>query len=439
VHGTCEDGGPNTFICNCEPGWGGLRCEADENECLEGTHACAGAAVCSNNIGSHTCACLNNYWGNGRTCTPCTECSPGYKAIGVCLDTDYTCVNVDECTEGVDNCHAEAACTDTEGSFRCECRQNGRQPDGSPDEWWGMGVGEHNDYNGCQECTQCYDGYHELQPCVSTSDRTCMINVSTGLYMLETEADDNKQCLAMMRGEWYPSRLNFGNGEDYCGMAGKDAAAKKDALVLDGQAIFKLKHIGNRNDQRAKAGGDMYTLEFSTPQGYSCLFFGNHGKDIYPSLQNCHAYPLDQKDNCPWNNPGEEFCGYVEDDVDSKTALMENGQAIWRVTPLKLNANKYILQTASKGRMNADNSAKIWECLAFEEQGAATNPSRYNWGNGDDWCGAGDWQGLGPAYGLLNNKQAVFILTFMQATEDTDPSDISRHFAGGESATARGV
>jgi len=83
------------------------------------------------------------------------------------------------------------------------------------------------------------------------------------------------------------------------------------------------------------------------------------------------------------------------------------------VTPLKLNENKYILQSASKGHKGQDGTP-IWECLAFEEQGAATNPSRYNWGNGDTWCGAGDWEGEGKVYGLLNNKQAVFILTFMQ-------------------------
>merc|ERR1719424_2539343 len=90
-----------------------------------------------------------------------------------------------------------------------------------------------------------------------------------------------------MRGEWYPSRLNFGNGgdtNDFCGIMGKDDAAKKAALILDGQTVFKIKHIGNKNDQVLKAGGDMYTLEFSTSEGYSCLFFGNHGKDIYPSL-----------------------------------------------------------------------------------------------------------------------------------------------------------
>jgi len=276
--------------------------------------------------------------------------------------------------------------------------------------------------DGCNACTVCYDGYHEVLPCTSTTDRTCDINVASGLYMLETEADDNRQCLAMMKGEWYPSRINFGEGDDdsFCGVFGADAAAKKTALKLDGQAVFKLSHIGNHNDQEKKEGGDMYLLEFNSGEGYQCLFFGNDGKDIYPSLQNCHSYPLDQKSSCPWAYSGEDFCGFKKEGEEAEQALFENGQAIWRITPLKLNANKYILQTASKGLTAGPNGdLKLWECLAFEEQGAATNPSRYNWGNGDAWCGAGDWEGLGPAYGLMNNKQAVFILTFLQATEDS--------------------
>merc|ERR1712166_956602 len=89
-------------------------------------------------------------------------------------------------------------------------------------------------------------------------------------------------------------------------------------------------------------------------------------------------------------------CGFAKQGMDPLKALLDNNQAIWRITPLKMNDNKYILQSASKGKENQEGE-KIWECLAFEEQGAATNPSRYNWGNGDSWCGrrlGGRGQGL---------------------------------------------
>jgi len=410
IHGTCEDRGPNKYECVCMGGWTGIDCGMDQDECLANTHGCSPYAECANSIGSHSCVCKNTYYGDGISCTPCTVCPPGWKEEGICDKVDLECVNSDECLDITHNCHEHATCEDSEGSFKCECDQNG-----PGDEFWGIAI---NTESGCLACTECYDGFHEVQPCVSTSDRTCEINIATGLYILETEADDNLMCVAMLNGEWYPSRINFGNGDEWCGAVGDTESDKKTSLLGDGQTIFKINHIGNYNDQELKAGGDMYLIEFNDGDGYKCLFFGDEGKDIYPSLQSCHSYSLQEKENCPWVNGGKgiPFCGFTQDGMDPRDALMDNGQAVWRITPLKLNANKYILQSASKGKETLEGD-KIWECLVFEEQGAATNPSRYNWGNGDTWCGAGDWGGLGKAYALLNNKQAVFILTFMQAVE----------------------
>jgi len=409
THGTCEDQGPNKYHCNCEPGWTGMHCGYDQDECEAETHGCDPYALCTNTFGSHECVCQNDYWGQpepGATCTTCTVCPSGWNPIGPCQLEDLTCVNVDECVEETDNCHDHATCMDNEGSFKCECDQNG-----TGDEWWGVGI---NSNAGCQTCTECYDGYHEIQPCTSTTDRICEINIVDGTYMIETEADDNRMCMALLKGEWYPSRINFGNGDDYCGIAGGTLAEKKTELLGDGQTLFKFTHLGD-NSQVTKSGGDMYTIEYDDGEGFRCLFFGDDGKDIYPSLQNCHSYDLANKEECPWANGGKglDNCGFAQEGMDPRDALIDNNQAIWRLAPLKLNENKYILQSASKGNKNQDGG-RIWECLAFEEQGAATNPSRYNWGNGDSWCGAGDWEGEGKVYGLLNNKQAVFILTFLQ-------------------------
>merc|ERR1712216_860510 len=152
-------------------------------------------------------------------------------------------------------------------------------------------------------CTVCDPGWEPFGPCVetdwtciNTADRTCEINIATGLYIIETEADDNRMCLAMLDGEWYPSRVNYGNGDTFCGAMGDSDEEKKANLLGEGEAIFRFSHIGNKNDQEIKRGGDMYVIE----------------KDI----------------------------------------------------------------------------------------------------------GAGDWEGLGKQYALMNNKQAVFILSFMQAVEE---------------------
>ena len=42
---------------------------SDINECILGTHNCHANAACSNTDGSFTCACNSGYTGNGVTCT----------------------------------------------------------------------------------------------------------------------------------------------------------------------------------------------------------------------------------------------------------------------------------------------------------------------------------------------------------------------------------
>ena len=41
---------------------------SDNNECTLGTHNCHNNATCSNTDGSFTCSCYTGYTGNGVTC-----------------------------------------------------------------------------------------------------------------------------------------------------------------------------------------------------------------------------------------------------------------------------------------------------------------------------------------------------------------------------------
>ena len=68
------------------------------NECADNTHDCDANASCTDTIGSYTC-----------------ECDAGYSGDGL------NCSNDNECTDNTDNCDANASCTDTEGSFTCSC------------------------------------------------------------------------------------------------------------------------------------------------------------------------------------------------------------------------------------------------------------------------------------------------------------------------------
>ncbi|XP_078575880.1 uncharacterized protein LOC144861750 [Branchiostoma floridae x Branchiostoma japonicum] len=70
----------------------------DINECTVGTDNCHIQATCTNTDGSFICTCDTGYTGDGVTCT-----------------------DINECTLGTDNCHIQATCTNTLGSFSCTC------------------------------------------------------------------------------------------------------------------------------------------------------------------------------------------------------------------------------------------------------------------------------------------------------------------------------
>ena len=65
---------PGSFICYCNPGYGGAQC-VDLNECLDGSAKCSANANCTNTDGSYTCACKEGYIGDGKICAAvsCTD------------------------------------------------------------------------------------------------------------------------------------------------------------------------------------------------------------------------------------------------------------------------------------------------------------------------------------------------------------------------------
>eukprot|EP00457_Paulinella_chromatophora_P009484 gb/GEZN01009551.1/.p1 GENE.gb/GEZN01009551.1/~~gb/GEZN01009551.1/.p1 ORF type:complete len:368 (+),score=25.18 gb/GEZN01009551.1/:1-1104(+) len=70
----------------------------DINECLEHTDDCNVNATCTNTEGSFTCECNRGYMGDGVNCT-----------------------DINECADKTDNCDpGNATCTNTQGSFTCQ-------------------------------------------------------------------------------------------------------------------------------------------------------------------------------------------------------------------------------------------------------------------------------------------------------------------------------
>ncbi|XP_068737212.1 uncharacterized protein [Montipora capricornis] len=75
------------------------KLEEDIDECLTGKHNCSHVAVCNNTNGSYKCTCKEGYVGDGRNCS-----------------------DQNECTSGDANCSIDAICKNTHGSYNCTCK-----------------------------------------------------------------------------------------------------------------------------------------------------------------------------------------------------------------------------------------------------------------------------------------------------------------------------
>ena len=102
-----------SFDCVCDHGFaalGGICLDVDECAAFSGSGGgggggngligCHANAICTNTVGSYTCACEDGWIGDGTT----------------------TCVDINECVEST-ACHDEAVCTNLDGSYACACNE----------------------------------------------------------------------------------------------------------------------------------------------------------------------------------------------------------------------------------------------------------------------------------------------------------------------------
>jgi len=274
---------------------------------------------------------------------------------------------------------------------------------------------------GCQRCTACLPGYIEVSPCTNKADRVCQRVLYSGKYLIESQADGNTQCFVIRPNEQFPSRVNYGNAGTKCGYQGnlsmKQIGEKYKEAVWKIEALYTNKE-GERNVKKqllpnSMAGTNLYTISHrdmvNGGGSYKCLHFGDGGKDLYPTLVPASNAQFDRN-----VRSNDKLCGFKgsRDPLTRTNAFVKNRLAVWKIEAVKQSEKKFILQSMSR--------KSYWECLAFEEQGAATNPSRYMWGNQDSqgFCGIGNWNAEGKRMALLNNKQAVFILTAFSQQEN---------------------
>eukprot|EP00736_Rhodelphis_marinus_P008642 Rmarinus@m.15608 len=121
---------PGSFFCYCGDNYESCN---DVDECTLGTDDCDSSSTCFNNIGSFTCACPADYYGDGVACQPCASdasAAPGSPTAADCVcnvgfegDGAITCSDVDECSNSFHDCHVDAFCTNSFGSFECTCAE----------------------------------------------------------------------------------------------------------------------------------------------------------------------------------------------------------------------------------------------------------------------------------------------------------------------------
>ncbi|CAH3146754.1 unnamed protein product, partial [Porites lobata] len=78
----------------------------DVDECSASSPVCDSNANCSNTRGSYSCNCRAGYTGDGKTCQ------------GICVPFS----DVDECSASSPVCDSNSNCSNTRGSYICTCK-----------------------------------------------------------------------------------------------------------------------------------------------------------------------------------------------------------------------------------------------------------------------------------------------------------------------------
>lgn len=90
---TCMAGNYSTYTCLCIPGWTGVHCEMDINECQ--STPCGNNGNCTDQLNNFTCNCQPGF--TGRTCD----------------------VDIDDCRN--DTCFNHGVCEDLPNDYKCLC------------------------------------------------------------------------------------------------------------------------------------------------------------------------------------------------------------------------------------------------------------------------------------------------------------------------------
>jgi len=87
---TCTNDGSGGYICICQPGWEGMNCDRERNECA--SNPCQNGATCTDQFNAYICTCANGYEGTNcqTNINDCTVHSVVCENGGTC-QVDLEC------------------------------------------------------------------------------------------------------------------------------------------------------------------------------------------------------------------------------------------------------------------------------------------------------------------------------------------------------------
>ena len=211
---------PGSYTCECDIGFDYFKIDGnttclDIDECVLFAHECDPNAVCMNTAGTYVCECgpgFMDLYGDGRICEDINECEenacdqlctnmhgsfecscyPGYEAVYNNEIDRIECIDINECLEyegsgdeyegSSDACLPNSICSNTDGSYVCECDPG----------YVGDGM-----ITGCHDVDECIEGTH------SCSDHAyCKNDMGThycecipGFHGDGIVCEDNDECL----------------------------------------------------------------------------------------------------------------------------------------------------------------------------------------------------------------------------------------------------
>jgi len=363
----CEDIGANNYQCRTCSGFDPTTLE-DVDECSDSQDECSASAICTNNIGSYECECLQGYY---DPCV-CDDTSKKIGADGKCptckiFGTDETCkpgrncIKCTDCKEGPDPVGQPYACPNDEylpegrWYFPVDPQFRGEKPL-SPGRTTGRGFEKkqgstcvHTDIE-CVNVNECLNERSSIvtaegKGCAGEEQADCVDECGTAQCIckgLDTKCLNEDDC-------WY------GDGE---------TCLRCTVCAVNECEAFAPTSTTDRVCKPLIVDGP-YAVETTSGHTAQCLVMWGEEQKVFPERYNWGGKDsranggidgMDVSDLC--ENP---ICGVC--DYNGKTAvenIISGAEAVW--TFKHLEGEDYLIMSAQ--------GQEGYQCLGFRAPGA---------------------------------------------------------------------